>query len=312
MKNILVHLLAFCSISIPFYAQTINEPTPFLPEVMSAFPNVRDIAIYKNEVYFTLQSFQEEFSAILVVKNENGKWGQPSVVNFSGQYSDLEPFITADGLKIYFASNRPLDITTKEAKDFDLWYVERKSISAAWSTPVNMGAPLNTEYNEFYPSLSAHHLFYTSDQPGSKGKDDIFTCMISQKKYSDPVSMSDSINTTGYEFNAFIAPDESFMIYTGYNRKGGLGSGDLYICFKDNQGNWGSSKTLGPKINSDRMDYCPYVDLNTGTLYFTSRRNLVKTRFEKPQALDELMKEFNQYENGLSRIYEVNIKHLLH
>ncbi|WP_321538323.1 hypothetical protein [Flavobacterium piscinae] len=49
------------------------------------------------------------------------------MVSFTGKYKDLEPFLSTDGLKLYFASNRPLT-ESGEPKDFDIWYVERKTL----------------------------------------------------------------------------------------------------------------------------------------------------------------------------------------
>jgi hypothetical protein len=291
-------------------AQNNTEmPKPFLEECIKNLPNVRDVAINGNEVYFTLQSKEEEFSAIVMCKKDKNKFSMPLVASFSGRYNDLEPFITADGLALYFASNRPVNTNETAPKDYDIWYVTRKTVDEPWSDPMNLGVPVNTKYNEFYPSLGlSKNIYYTSDRPDSKGLDDIFLATYINGAYTDPVSLSDSINTGGYEFNAFVAPDESYLIYTGYNRKEGFGSGDLYISIKDKAGNWGDAKNLGSIINSDKMDYCPFVDTKTHTLYFTSKRNEVTNRFTKTQTLDELLTEFNKYQNGTSRLYMVSIK----
>jgi hypothetical protein len=286
-----------------------DTPSPFMEEIIKNLPNVRDVAIYGQEVYFTLQSKEEEFSAIVMCKKEKNKWSVPKVVQFSGRYHDLEPFITSDGLSMYFASNRPVDTSQTASKDYDIWYVTRSAIHESWSAPRNLGAPVNTKYNEFYPSLGqSKNIYYTSDRPDSKGLDDIFLASFTNGAYNDPISLSDSINTAGYEFNAFVAPDESYIIYTGYNRPGGFGSGDLYISLKDKKGNWTGAKNLGSLINSDRMDYCPWVDTQTKTLYFTSKRNEVTTQFTQAQTLEALLIEFNKYQNGSSRLYLVSIK----
>lgn len=115
----------------------------------------------------------------------------------------------------------------------------RKSITEPWSEPMNLGAPINTEHNEFYPAISmSKNLYFTSDRPSAIGKDDIFLSEWNSGTYNDVTSLSASINTEGYEFNSYIAPDESFIIFSGYNRKDGLGSGDLYISFKNTDGSW--------------------------------------------------------------------------
>lgn len=296
-------------------AQTKDSVKPFLPEIISQFPNVRDLAIspFRNEVYFSAQSILGEISSIVYVNQINGKWANPEVAKFSGKYNDLEPFFSPDGLKIYFASNRPLNKKSNDTKDYDIWYVTRKDLNSQWSEPINIGAPINTKDDEFYPSVSNNgNLYFTSTGHHSKGKDDIFVSKYSNNAYQNPESVSDSINSAGFEFNAFIAPDESSIVFTGYNKIDGLGSGDLYISYKKQNGGWTTAVNLGEEINSVQMDYCPYVDFKTGILYFTSRRSNVNPKFDSQQNINTLLNELNKYDNGQSRLYLVNFSKWLH
>ncbi|MCC7028228.1 MAG: PD40 domain-containing protein [Saprospiraceae bacterium] len=282
--------------------------SPYIPDIVTLFPNVRDLAIspFENELYFTIQSRLEECSSIAYCQLKNGNWTKPEIAAFSGKYQDMEPFFTPDGLKLFFVSNRPLKDTTTESKDFDIWYIERTNKSAKWSRPINIGSPINTNNNEFYPSLSSNHnLYFTSDGTNSKGKDDIFMSTWDNGIYSEPISLSDSINSTGFEFNAFIAPDESFLLYTAYNRTDGLGSGDLYVSFNKKNNIWTKSIHLGKEINSSLMDYCPYYNAKSKILYFTSKRSSVTKQFNKPQNIQAILREINQYENGQSRLYQI-------
>ncbi|HQX45648.1 MAG TPA: exo-alpha-sialidase [Saprospiraceae bacterium] len=286
----------------------IQKVEGFLPEIVSQFPNVRDaaISVSGDEIYFTVQSYLGELSAIVVSKFQDGKYSYPEVAPFSGKYHDLEPFLAPDGLRLYFSSNRPLEENSNETKDYDIWFVERVSIKSSWSAPYNMGYPINTKDNEFYPAVSKfNNLYFTSDGAQSKGKDDIFVSIWNFGSYDLPVSLSDSINSDGIEFNAYIAPDESYLIYTCYNRDGGYGSGDLYISYQTDNGRWTKAMNMGPQINSPKMDYCPFIDPKKGMLYFTSKRNAVQTKFNDTQALKKLLEEMTQYENGLSRLYKI-------
>ena len=117
--------------------------------------------------------------------------------------------------------------------------------------------------------------------------------------------MNDNVNTSGYEFNAFISSDERFLIYTKYNAEGGYGSGDLYIARKDQNGAWQKPENLGQIINSKYMEYCPFYDEKTQTLYFTSKRNNLQSKAFKNML--EFQDYLNQNENGLSKIYQVKI-----
>lgn len=299
-------ILIFCQLAV---AQKVKSPEPFLPEIISQYSNVRDLTISpsEHEAYFTVQSPLGEVSAIAVIKKQNGKWTSPEVAPFSGKYNDLEPFLSHDGLKLYFVSNRPNDETDTEPKDFDIWVVGRKDVNSNWSKAINMGPPINSTGNDFYPSVAKSGNFYfTTDGSLSKGKDDIFVCKWNIDHYEAPVSMSDSINSEGYEFNAFVAPDESYIIYTCYNRKDGFGSGDLYISYSLGGGLWTASKNLGDKINSAQMDYCPFVNKKSNVLYFTSKRSNVIENPVTPRSMEQLKTELNRYDNGLSRLYHVH------
>ncbi len=285
----------------------------FIPDIIKQFPNIRDIAISPdgNEILFSAQSIMGTISTIISIKKENGLWNNPQIASFSGQYFDLEPFFSPDGLKIYFASNRPIDNASTSIKDFDIWYLEYDTVNKDWLEPKNLGSPINTQYDEFYPSIASNgNLYFTRDNTSLKSKDDIYFSEFKNSEYKEPVVLPNAINSDGYEYNAFIAPDESFLIYGCYNRDGGFGSGDLFISFHTETG-WTSAKNLGGHINSDKMDYCPYVDIKTNTLYFTSRLDNTITKFERPLTINELLEELNKYDNGLSRLYSISIETIL-
>lgn len=301
------NIFLFVIFSIVSFSQDSKNPILAF-DFLKEFQNVRDITISKNqdEVFFTIQSLNEEVSKISFTKKKNNTWSKPELVSFSSGFRDLEPFLSHDGLRLYFASNRPLDEKEIKSKDYDIWYVERKSLTSNWSKPINIGFPINTEKDEFYPSVTKNgNIYFTSENEKSLGKDDIFVSKFINGEFSKPQNLGTNINTEGYEFNAYVSPDEKFIIFTGYNRKDGKGSGDLYISYYEN-GNWTLAKNLSEEINSKQMDYCPFYDENSNTLYFTSKRNFILDK--KFSSIEEFQKEISKVENGFSRIYKVNIK----
>lgn len=304
MKRLLFLFLVLINTSFLLAQQ---HPKPFLETVVKQFPNVRDIAIAPNgdEILFTAQSVMGNLSTIVEVKKRNDSWSAPKITSFSGQYFDLEPFFSKDGLKLYFVSTRPKTSTSEEKNNFDIWYVTRKSLNDKWSSPINMGAPINTEHGEFYPSIADNGDFYfTRDNLELKRKDDIYVSKNINGVYAETKPLSDHINSDGYEYNAFVAPDASYIVFGAYNRKDGYGSGDLYISYNTENG-WTEAKNLGNIINSNKMDYCPFVDTKTNTLYFTSKRDNTTIDFETPLKTSEFLDELNKYDNGLSRLYKV-------
>lgn len=278
-------------------------------DFLTNYQNVRDIAISKNEdeIYFTIQSPDEQVSKIAFATKEKNKWSKPQLVSFTSNHRDIEPFLSDDGLRLYFASNRPLHDSISKSKDYDIWYVERNNQKSKWSKPINLGFPINSKYDEFYPSVAINgNLYFTSENPKSLGKDDIYVSYWKNNQYSEPENLGTNINSEGYEFNAYVSPNEKFILFAGYGKTDGLGSGDLYISYKNNDGEWVMAKNLGKIINSKQMDYCPFYHSTSKTLYFTSKRNSInKNNFEN---IDQFLNEISKIENGFSRIYKIQIQ----
>jgi len=288
-----------------FDAQDINAITVF-DKKLNSFLNVRDFSISEDgdEAFFTIQSPNQDISQIAYIRKDKKNWSESQLLPFNDAYSYMEPFLADSGTRLYFASDRPSDKTKTEKKDFDIWYVERKNKNSEWSEPINMGNPVNSDLNEFFPTLSDNkNLYFTLESPTGMGKDDIYFCKWENNQYSDPKILDENINSTGYEFNAFISKKENFILFTKYNEKGGQGSGDLYISQKDSQGKWQKAENLGTPINTKFMEYCPFYDEKKQVLYFASRRSNISPK--KFKNISDFQQYVNKGENGLSKIYKV-------
>lgn len=302
------HLFLFLLSALYLNSQNTIGVEPAMP-ILHSYDKVRDFTIdgTGEEAYFTLQSQLNGISVICRLQKIDGNWAKPKIASFSGKHNDLEPFLTHDGLRLFFVSNRTISDSISTPKDFDIWYVERTDTKAPWGLPKNIGPPINTEGNEFYPTLASNgNLYFTFDGEGSKGKDDIFMSQLGSEGYSTPVSLSEAINSEGYEYNAYISKHESFLLFGGYNRKDGYGNGDIYISYKNKAGIWEEAVPLSPEINTKYMDYCPFVDEINNIIYFTSiRAPEVKGGFKDLSAFEDYL---NAYENGNSRLYKAPLR----
>lgn len=269
----------------------------------------RDFALSPDgmEIFYTLQSPRSNFQTIIYLKRDaNGKWGQPEVAPFSGRFTDLEPAFTMDGKRLFFVSNRP--ITGTALKDFDIWYVDRQNNE--WGQPMNVGRPVNSPSNEFYPSLGANgNLYFTCNCKNSGGGENIYVSFLKNGEYSDPVALDSSVNSEADEFNAFVSPDEQFIIFSSYGRKDDKGGGDLYLSRKNGSDHWTPAKNLA-MLNSNRLDYCPFVSFDGRSLFFTSERSQISTH-DKPATYTQLTKEYSSLLNGGGNIYWVSFEEVL-
>jgi len=276
---------------------------------LNQFLNVRDFNISKdgNVAYFTIQSPNQEISQIAYIKKENNKWSEPELLPFCDSFMYLEPFLSFNSNRLFFVSDRPLNDSISAKKDFDIWYVNRNNKNDGWSKPINIGNPINSELDEFYPSVSKNNnLYFTLVSPKGLGKDDIYFCKWEGDRYSSPILLNENINSAGYEFNAFISENEDFIIFSKYKEEDGQGSGDLYISKKDENGKWKKASNLGVPINTEYMEYCPFYDEKNQILYFTSKRTNLKTR--RFNTVSDFSKYINGSNNGLSKIYMTTLK----
>jgi Tol biopolymer transport system component len=291
-----------------FGQQIPATPEVFLPEVISTGLNERDFAISPDGkmIYFTVVAPQNVTSSIFFIEKLADKsWSIPKTASFSGDYPDLEPSFSPDGGRIYFASKRPVD--GNEKKDFDLWYVER--YNDGWSAAKHLD--FCTEQDEFYPSVTKDgSVYFTASYHHETSKEDIFVSRYTNNIYVKPMALDTAINSSMYEFNAYIAPDESFIIFTAYGRKGDKGRGDLYLS-KRVDGKWQPAKPIN-QINSDKLDYCPTVSFDQKILYFTSERTSMKFNepYKKLNYNDFINYQYS-FGNGLGDIYWVSFDEIL-
>lgn len=224
-------------------------------------------------------------------EKKNSGWTTPKIASFSGKFKDQAPFISPDGKKLFFYSNRPLQ-GDKPKEDNDIWFV--KKTKNGWSEPENIGAPINSNLNEAHPSVDKRGNLYfwvLEETAGGFGHSDIWVSKLVNGKYQKPENLGNVINSEYYESSAYISPDGKFMIFCRDDVPGDLGKADIYISYF-RQGRWSKPQHLGAGINSSVYDFAPLVSPDKKYFFFSSNRTEKK---------DEM---------GRQNIYFVTIKDL--
>jgi OmpA-OmpF porin, OOP family len=140
--------------------------------------------------------------------------------------------------------------------------------------PVLMSNKINKYFIHAYPVLTAdQQTFIFSKRNGPQLTDDE-DIVISRKvngEWSDPISISDKINSEFNEGACTMSADGKVLVFVSCNRKDGLGACDLYISYK--KGNdWTVPLNMGPTVNSASWDSEPTLSADGRTIYFTSER----------------------------------------
>ncbi len=118
---------------------------------------------------------------------KNGKWSEPKLcTNLNTTYDESTPFMAADGVTLYFSSNRPggygqNDIYLTRRLD-DTWQ--------NWSSPINLGPQINTEqWDGYYTIPASGNVAYMVSYKNTLGKADIVEITLSKQSKPQPVML---------------------------------------------------------------------------------------------------------------------------
>jgi len=179
-----------------------------------------------------------------------------------------------DSLKIMFftACNREDGFG-----DCDIYFI--KFENGKWSSPVNAGKPLNSEFWEAFPSFSADNrfLYFSSDRTGGVGKKDIWKAELlgfsdeGLPRWKEPVNLGNIINTNGNEISPVLHPKKQHIYFIS-DTHAGMGGFDLFEAEIDLAGNVRNLQNLGYPINTINDDPGLNISSIAGSAYFTSSR----------------------------------------
>ena len=265
-------------------------------------------------LYFVKSTPSDRFRTILYSRFVDGGWTVPATASFSGKYTDTDPFITPDGTKLYYASNRAADdyIGSEPRDNMDLWVVERAG-DTTWFQPKSLGPAVNSPSDEWSPSLAADGtVYFASERAGGRGKSDLWRCRLVNGAYGAAENLGDSVNTAGSELDVLIAADQSWILFTADGRSDGRGGSDLYVC-RARAGGWSSPRNLGDKINSRANECSPLLSPDGEYFFWTSCRSFADgpfphqlPYFEQALTYPQLLAALRRPRNGGGDLYQID------
>jgi Tol biopolymer transport system component len=233
------------------------------------------------------------------MKEENGVWSEPKLASFSSDHYDGDFTLSPDGRKLLFSSARPLQEGGEPTRPSNLWVVERSG--SGWTAPRALGSFINTEHHESYPTVTSNGtLYFFARERGGFGEADLFVARRVDAEYGEPENLGPTVNTEFNEYDPFVAPDESYLIFAS-TRTGSLGKDDLYISFRGNDGSWSAPAHMAKGVNSQASENRAYVTADQKYLIFTSDRKASGPDIEHPD-------DGKRPGNGSRDIYWVDAK----
>ncbi len=280
---------------------TFGTPTNLGPTVNSIYTEVGPsissdgLSLYFSDLDFNLirpGSYGGNDLWVTTRATTQDNWSAP--VNLgptvNGPYIDMEPCVSADGLTLYFNSDRPGGYG-----DFDIWMTRRSTKESDWETPVNLGPPINSSASETEPCISSDGLtlYFDSNRTGSFGDYDLYISSRPTKddNWLEPVNLGQTINSQSFDRGASISSNGLALFLTSGRS---YGYSYLWVTTRANAFEpWAAPINLGPIINRIRNQATANVSADGRTLLFTTNRRDGCGNYDIWQASIEPIVDFN-------------------
>jgi Tol biopolymer transport system component len=241
-------------------------------------------------------------------RDRAGHWSAPVKPTFAARWSNADPHISPDGRTVFFISNRPGPGDSVPSTTYDIWTASRAP-GGGWSEPHRLAAPISLPgVDEWSPSVAANgDLYFGSDRPGGSGGLDLYVARWVNGAYQAPKNLGPLINTAGQEVEPWIAPDESYLIFSAKERADSTGRYDLYLSRRSG-GAWQRPEPLA-KVNTRWQEFNQSVSPDGKWLYFSSTRphkGPLGERFDWPRVETNV----TGIGNGKGDIYRIPLREL--
>ena len=201
-------------------------------------------------------------SVIYVSRHRDGRWSRPEPALPPGDYNDSDPFVSPDGLWLYFVSTRPTG-GGDETTDRNIW---RRGLTGESQPEL---VPVNSDAEEYSPVIvESGAIYFASDRPGGPGRGDIYRAPPNGDAFGTPEPLGPEINSPTGEWNVWVSADEKELMFEASSRPGNVSvPGDLYYS-RRGPGRWAPALRV-KSLNTTSSELMPRLHPDGKTLYFT-------------------------------------------
>lgn len=248
--------------------ENINSPNDEYLPAITADEQTLIITVRRPKDAQTISQATKLEEDFYISNQNNGVWtkAEPIGPPLNTHGNEGAQCISPDGQYIYFtACNRDDGLGS-----CDIYF--SKKTGNGWTTPVNLGSPVNTSAWESQPSISADGktLYFASSRENGKGGMDLWKCIMNDNgSFGNPINLGDSINTRYNEMSPFIHPDNQTLYFSSDGMLG-MGGKDIYFSRKNKDGIWTKPVNIGYPINTYADEINLLVNAKGNLAYFSS------------------------------------------
>lgn len=257
----------------------LKEAIPVLNKAIDTDPKYADAVLSLASVYGELKDYKTAVEYF-----EKGRsldtnyfrfYNLPYSINLAGlgRFNDaLDAINKFLSIKILSDRSRKSGEYRKRTYEFGIQYLNKNPAGSYVFAPMNLGDSVNSVKSEYYPSITINDSMFVFTRRGQEYREDFFECTIlGNHKYSKAELIKGDINLEPSKGAINISQDGEWLIFAGYNFRGGYGDFDLYISYNTPTG-WSEPENLGRNINTESWESSPSLSPDKRALYFSSNR----------------------------------------
>ena len=249
-----------------------------LADALKADPKYLDVYLSRAGIYANMKNYQASVTDFETAFAKDSLYSSTFLLPYSISLAGIGNFEKALEKVNSFLITPKLNQQSikagnyrKSTYEFALQYKQKSTIKNYLFNPQNMGDSINSTALEYLPSLTVDGNKMIFNRR-INGDEDFYESNKIKGVWQNAKPLAGKLNTNFNEGAQNISQDGEWLIFTGCNYPEGLGSCDLYISYKNKNGEWSEAENMGRNINTDAWESAPSLSPDKRDLYFSSTR----------------------------------------
>ncbi|WP_320018108.1 OmpA family protein [Labilibaculum manganireducens] len=275
------------------YRQMDNSKAlKYLDAAIEQSPDFIEAWLFKADVLHETGKIESEIEAYQEAINIDAKFFPNVHFNLGNAYLKIGEYQKAltkyeDFLSLSNSSDRNRRLAAKRLESCR--FAIKSIANPVDFKPVNLGDNVNSEFDEYWPSLTADEklMVFTrlliEKKEGTevkiKRQEDFYVSRQNDSLWMQAEPLSLVINTDKNEGAQSITADGKYMYFTACDRPNGYGRCDIYYSVREGDV-WSAPINVGKPINSKAWEAQPSISADGRELYFVSNRKSGKGKMD--------------------------------
>lgn len=264
-----IAVLLALACAVPALAQL--TPAPFAPGLVSGPRNDYNLSISDDGRTMVFARSDADFAHAKIMLSERGPgagtdWPAPRAIGFSDErYRDSDPWLTPDGMTLYFISDRPAPGRV-DRHDLDIWRAVKQG--GHWQAPEHLGDTVNGRGEELGPELHDGLLYFATARKSGMGGLDVYAANATADGFATPELLPAPINSAASESDFTLSRDGATALF--WRQVDGRGL--LHVSRRTQEGTWSPAEPLPDDINIGPFNFTPAFSPDATCITFASTR----------------------------------------